>query len=287
MGGMTVIERDFVPIGHYRLPGPGRDGVARRRSEGLARLLHYGDEPVYVHARVTGGAVRIRSQGSCPVEAAWGLDRMRFALALDHDLRPFHRAFRNDPLIGPAIRRRPWSRPRRMADPFQALSWAITEQLIEAERAFEIQRRLVWRYGRHDAGLDLRDSPSPAAIAARSAPELEACDLSHGRSLAMIRAAREVQAGRVDLDQHEPAWARLRKIREVGSWTLEKLAVHGQGRDDQLPAGDLAYIKLVGRLARLGRRATEQEVREFFAPYAPFTALAGLYALIGPGNRSF
>ena len=37
-----------------------------------------------------------------------------------------------------------------------------------------------------------------------------------------------------------------------------------------LPAGDLAYVKLVGRLAGLGRRATEEEVREFFAPYAPY-----------------
>ena len=45
------------------------------------------------------------------------------------------------------------------------------------------------------------------------------------------------------------------------------LAFQGQGRDDQLPAGDLAYVKLVGRLAGLGRRATEEEVRAFFAPY--------------------
>jgi DNA-3-methyladenine glycosylase II len=65
----------------------------------------------------------------------------------------------------------------------------------------------------------------------------------------------------------------------VGSWTLEKLAFEGQGRDDQLPAGDLAYVKLVGRVAGLGRRATEDEVREFFVPYAPFAGLAGIYAL--------
>ena len=95
----------------------------------------------------------------------------------------------------------------------------------------------------------------------------------------MIRAGREVAAGRVDLERHEPAWERLRRIPHVGSWTLEKLAVGGQGRDDQLPAGDLAYVKLVGRLEGLGRRATEDEVRAFFAPYAPSGALAALYAL--------
>ncbi len=139
---------------------------------------------------------------------------------------------------------------------------------------------MVFRYGR-SLGDDLRDSPTPGALASRSAPELEACDLAHARSLALIRCAREVDLGRVDLSEHEPAWARLGRIPEIGPWTLERLAVHGQGRDDQLPAGDLAFVKLVGHLAGLGRRASVDEVREFFEPYGEFAALAGLYALAG------
>jgi DNA-3-methyladenine glycosylase II/AraC family transcriptional regulator of adaptative response / DNA-3-methyladenine glycosylase II len=97
----------------------------------------------------------------------------------------------------------------------------------------------------------------------------------------MIRVAREVASGRADLRQHESTWKRLMSIREIGTWTVDKLAYEGQGRDDMLPAGDLAYIKLVGRLARLGRRASEDEVREFFAPFAPFQGLAGTYLLLG------
>ncbi|HEV3375842.1 MAG TPA: hypothetical protein VG126_01025 [Thermoleophilaceae bacterium] len=48
-----------------------------------------------------------------------------------------------------------------------------------------------------------------------------------------------------------------------------------------LPALDVEYLKLVGALAGLGRRASEDEVREFFAPYEEHAGLAGLYALHG------
>jgi 3-methyladenine DNA glycosylase/8-oxoguanine DNA glycosylase len=131
----------------------------------------------------------------------------------------------------------------------------------------------------------MHDAPSAAALAAGAPAELEACGLTGTRALALRRASREVASGRADLAaaDPEPAWRRLRRISGIGAWTLEKLAFHGQGHDDRLPAGDLAYIKLVGHLAGLGRRATEDEVREFFAPYAPYRALAGVYALVRYG----
>ena len=280
-----MIEQDVQPAGPYALPSAGRDGVLRRHGQALERLLHDGDRQVVVRAWAVAGAVRLRAEARDREAAAHGIARLRFALCLDHDLRPFQRAFRRDPLIGPVIRRRPALRPRRLADPFEALAWAITEQLIETERAHAIQRRLVWRFGRKSACGRLRDSPSPAMLAGRSQAELQACDLAAARAAALRRAAREVARGRVDLAEHESAWWRLRAIPWIGSWTLEKLAFHGQGRDDQLPAGDLAYVKLVGRLARLGRRASEDEVREFFAPYAPFEGLAGVYALARAGAR--
>ena len=261
------------------MPGAGRDGVLRRRGQALCRLLHPGGEPVVVRAWATRSAVRLRAEARHRDAAAQGLKRMRFALGIDHDLSEFHARFRRDPLIGPAIRTRPFLRPRRRPEPFEALAWAICEQLIETGRANEIQRRIVRRFGPRSDCRTLRDVPAAALIGGRSPAELEACGLAGKRAIAMVRAAREVASGRADLDSHEPSWRRLRTIPNVGSWTLEKLAFEGQGRDDQLPAGDLAYVKLVGRAAGLGRRATEDEVREFFAPYAPYGGLAGIYAL--------
>ena len=228
-----------------------------------------------------GAVVRVAADAPTREAALYGIERMRFLCGLDQDLSDFHARFRSDPLIGPVIRRLPMIRPERKAEPFEALAFAITEQLIEGGRAYEIQRRLIRRWGTRSECGEWRDGPTAEALAGAAPAELSACDLAPKRALAMIRVAREVAAGRVDLDEHEPAWLRLRAIREIGTWTVEKLALEGQGRDDMLPAGDLAYIKIVGRLAGLGRRATEDEVREFFAPYAPFEGLAGTYVIAG------
>jgi 3-methyladenine DNA glycosylase/8-oxoguanine DNA glycosylase len=188
------------------------------------------------------------------------------------------------------VRRLPFVRVRRQPDPWETLAWAITEQLIDLERAVEIQKRLIAAFGPRAAGL--RDAPSPATIAARAPAELAACGLAPKRALAMIRVAREVAAGRVVLARAaseapqrsadlagDPAFARLLAIPEIGRWTVEMVALHGLGRLDVVPAGDLGYLKLIGRLTTGRPRAVadEAEVRGFFARYAPWAGLAGSY----------
>ena len=284
---VRTVEVDVAPIGPFRMPGCGRDRVMRRRDAVLERLLHVEDEPVVVRAWPAGGCVRIRAESGSRDAAETAVARMRFCLGVDHDLTPFIQAFKRDPLLGPLIRRRPWLRPRRRPAPFEALAWAICEQLIDGQRAAGIERRLVYRHGRRSRCGRLHDVPSARQIADLAPAQAEACGLSPRRAITMVKAAREVASGRADLGSHEPAWRRLRAIPGIGPWTVECLALHGQGRDDQLPAGDLAYIKLVGVLARLGRRATEEEVRCFFEPYAPFAGLAGTHLAVAAGSGAF
>ncbi len=268
----------------------GLDRVAQVRGGVLHRLLHCGDQPVAIRvAQLSPGRVLFGAQADSREAAEWGIERMRTALGVDQDLEPFYERFRFDPLIGAAVRADPGLRVAARPNPFEALMWAICEQLIEYERAAAIQRRIVARLGRRCAVTRLADVPPPAVVAAQAPALLASWDLSESRAIGLIRAAREVAAGRVDLSDpdHERGWRRLRAIRGLGSWTLQTMALTGQGRLDQLPAGDLAYLKLVGRL-RGGdprARATEEEVERFFAPYAPWTGLAGLHALRGAGAR--
>jgi 3-methyladenine DNA glycosylase/8-oxoguanine DNA glycosylase len=213
---------------------------------------------------------------------------MRFALGVDEDLRPFLAAFARDPLIGRSLRRRPWLRVSRRPEPFEALVWAICEQLIDYERAAAIQRRLVAALGRRWSGGpavagSLRDLPPASLIAATAPARLQSFDLAGSRALALVRAAREVARGRLDLHafEHEPGWRRLRAIPGIGAWTVEMLALSGQGRHDQLPAGDLNLLKLVGRALSGGDPAAladERQVREFFAPYGRWAGLAAVHA---------
>jgi 3-methyladenine DNA glycosylase/8-oxoguanine DNA glycosylase len=280
-----------VPGAPFQLPRlTGADRMLRRRGGVLERLLHHDDTPVVVKVALTAaGEVLFGAYAVNGDAAAYGIERMRFALGVDDDLRPFLRRFAGDPLIGRSLRRRPWLRPGRRPEPFEALVWAISEQLIEYERAAAIQRRLVAALGRRwtggeGIGSGLRDLPTAGVLANTAPALLRSFDLGAARALTLVRAAREVARGHVDLysPDHERGWLRLRAIPGIGPWTVEMLALHGQGRDDQVPAGDLGLLKLVGRYLSGGdphALAQEQEVRELFAPYGEWAGLAACHLL--------
>jgi 3-methyladenine DNA glycosylase/8-oxoguanine DNA glycosylase len=221
---------------------------------------------------------RLRAPG--PAQLGVALERMRFALGVDDDLTEFYRRFRRDPLLGPLIRRRPHLRPRRRPWPWEALAWAVVKQLIESGRAARIQRRIVGRWGpRLGRERQLRDVPTAELIGGRAPAELEATGLSPKRSIALAAVARQIAAGRV-LPGEARSDPRLLAIPEIGPWTVQCLGLFGRGEADSLPAGDLMFLKLVGRLADLGRRATVEEVEEFYAPYEPFRGLAGAWTCL-------
>jgi len=297
---------EVEPPWPFRLGGGSADGLARRTGShppSLQRLLHLRGERVHVGVvQPAPDRVLFAARAGSEAAAAEGIARMRFATGVDDDLRAFHDAFRGDPVLGRAVRAHPHLRVRRRPVPWEALVAAITEQLIEFDRAVAIQRRLIGALGARCPATGLRDAPPPAAVAAATPARLAAFDLAPRRALALRRVAREVTSGRADLDgamgEHESARItgpfgappaagrraeavarRLLAIPDVGPWTVEMLALHGLGRHDVIAAGDLGYLKIVGRLltGRPYARAEIPDVRGFFAPYGAWKGLAGEY----------
>ncbi len=296
-----ALELEVRPRAPYRLPRGSDDRTLRIVGGVATRLLAVEGRPVLARAwQAAPGRIRFRAETVDPAlvrlpacadrelapagadELALATERMRFVLGVDLDLGEFHRRFRRDPLVGPLIRRLPSFRPRLRVWPWEALAAAVVGQLIEAQRAVTIERRIVGRWGpRIGEGRDaLRDVPAAATIAGRAPAELAAMDLAPNRAAALRRVARVVAGGRCRLDSAS-ADRRLLAIPQIGPWTVRCLRLFGRGEMDALPAGDLGYIKLVGRLAGLGRRASVAEVEEFYAPYEPYRGMVGTITLAG------
>jgi 3-methyladenine DNA glycosylase/8-oxoguanine DNA glycosylase len=272
------------------------------RSGVATRLLHVDGSPVLARAwqpardrvrfraeaidpaRISRPAIAMRPcagpAGSEQLEEA--IACMRRALWVDVDLAEFHRRFRRDPLVGPLIRRMPGFRPSGRPWPWEALAAAVVGQLIEASRAALIERRIAGRWGpRFGQGrYALRDVPGPTVIAGRAPAEIESMELAGRRAVALRRLARDVAAGRCRIESADGD-QRLLAMPQIGPWTVQCLGFFGRNELNSLPAGDLGYIKLVGRLNGGGRRATIPEVEEFYAPYEPYRGLVGALTLAG------
>jgi DNA-3-methyladenine glycosylase II len=307
---MGSLEVEVRPASPYRLPRGSSDRTLRVEGGVARRLLHVEQAPVLVRAwQPARDRVVIRAEAIDPGLLHWprdaatirrarraaaevapagrfqlctAVERMRFALGVDYDLTAFHQRFRRDPLLAPLIHRAPHHRPRRVPWAWEALATAVVGQLIEASRAAVIERRIVGRWGARfgDGPRALRDVPAAATIAGRAPAELQAMDLSGPRAVALCKLARLATSGRCDIADPETD-PRLLAIPEIGPWTVQCLGLYGRGDMDSLPYGDLGYIKLVGVLAGLGRRATIPEVERFYEPYAPYRGLVGSLTLSG------
>ena len=145
----------------------------------------------------------------------------------------------------------PAFRPRRTPWPWEALASAVVGQLIEADRAARIERRIVGRWGARlgDGREALRDVPGGGDDRRPGAGRTGArWTWRRAAPMALRRVAREVAAGAAS-SAGAAADRRLLALPQIGPWTVQCLGLFGRGDMDSLPAGDLAYIKLVGRLA--------------------------------------
>ncbi len=286
--GLTATAAATVELrGPLRLPSRSHD-TTRGDRERVVRLVHLDREPAVLEARHLGGALALTAHARDERTATAALARARFWSWVDDDLTPFLERFADDRLIGASIASAPWLRPYRRPVPFEVLACAVCEQLITDERAQAIKRSIAWRHGPQLDGL--RDFPDERAVARLAPAELQRCGLAAARAATLIRAAREVASGRADLldaAAAERVWRRLRAIPGIGSWTLSTLALHGQGHNDALPAGDHAYRTLVGEAltGRTGAKVDEADVVAFLEPYAGWRGIAGWH-LLRTGSRA-
>ncbi|MFN2387927.1 MAG: DNA-3-methyladenine glycosylase, partial [Thermoanaerobaculia bacterium] len=257
------------------------------------RLLAVGHGGLLVTVRQTGPvgkpalSVSLRGEAARSLDARCAAERLvAVGLGAGPDVRPFYRAFRDDPLLSRPLRHFRGLRVAGTASLWEALVTAVLSQQVSLVFAYDMRRELALAFGRKArfGGETFVAFPSPARIAAQRLRTLRGFRLSGAKAGTVMRLAESFATGALSeaaiagLPDDE-AIARLVEIKGVGAWTAEIGLLRGQGRADIFPGGDLGVVKyLATRLLGHPERVTEREMRDFAERWRPYRGLALVYA---------
>ena len=203
-------------------------------------------------ARVTqkpDGRLDVSIESAEPAEA---LLRLRFVLAADDDHTEFLRRFRDDPLIGNAVRTLEGMRPIRTATVTHSLLKAVCGQLIEAKAARVLEGRLVRLASREHEGLRL--PPQRHTFQRFTRADLARHGLVSRKGSALLRLTRELDLERLHGVSTDVAARRIERERGLGPWSAGMVCLFGLGRYECGLVGDLGLVKLrLGAARPLGR----------------------------------
>ncbi len=188
---------------------------------------------------------------------------------LDVDPAPFISITERDPVLGQIVRDLPGIRPLLVAEPYEALIFAIVGQQVNIAFARRMKIALIEKFGRrmHVDSREFRLLPEPGRIAALEPAELLALQFSRQKASYLIELSRSIVNGDLDLWSLgnlpcAEAIDELVRHRGIGRWTAEYVMMRGLGAADSIPAGDLGLRKIIGLAYGLGRTASEAEVRD-------------------------
>jgi DNA-3-methyladenine glycosylase II len=279
--GRTVAHMPGSPL--TVLGGMTEDGVFHR-----AVTLGGNSVLLSVHSTGTPSEPRLNLQVDgvqlSPETVQAAVHYIQSLFCLTEDLSPLHELSLRDPVIDSLLSSFTGLRPFIIADPFEALLWAVIGQQINTTFARKLSRTLVTLSNRQlivgDTSYPLL--PAPEDVAALDEDILRANQFSRQKAATILRMSRAIISGELDLVAletlpDEEAIAALTKFNGIGRWTAEVVLLRGYGRFTIIPAGDVALRAVIGRAYGLGRAATEQEVREFAEPWASMRGVLTVY----------
>ncbi len=278
---------DFhLTVGHqtyYR----GKAGADLYADGTYYRALRHGNGVVVASASPDGPAgLRVTLPNGGSQEAlTFAADAFARLLGFDIDLAGFYAMLAEDGVLRGAVGSPHGLRPTRAESVFEALVMAIAAQQISGAVARTIRDGLVRTYGEpaEADGHELQAFPTAAALLdagteALRAQKLSARKVEYIQGVARHTAEGSLEPERFEAMDDEEAVAELTAIRGIGRWTAEWVLMRALGRQDLLPAGDLALRRVVSELYFDGETITEQQLAAFAAErWRPYRGLTTTY----------
>ncbi|MEB2346724.1 MAG: DNA-3-methyladenine glycosylase 2 family protein [Deltaproteobacteria bacterium] len=255
---------------------PGVEAVDGR---GYRRTIAAGGATGVVEVALAAGggqlAATIRLAAAVP--RAPLVARLRRLFDLDAPLGPIAATLSADPLLARLVAARPGLRVPGAWDPFELAVRAILGQQVTVAAATALAGRLAAVYGEPLApgapapGLVF---PPPARLAAADLAPL-GMPRARAAAIAGLAAAAAADAGLfAEAPSLEAAVARLRRLRGVGEWTAQYIAMRALRAPDAFPPGDTGLLRA---LATRAGRPTPAQLLARAERWRPFRAYAALH----------
>lgn len=204
-------------------------------------------------------------------------------LGLQQNIAEFEERFATHKHIGRLIEKNPGLRVTLVASPFEAISWAITGQLISIHAAISIRRKLIQLAGmQHSAGLLCY--PDAKIISTCSIESLRSAGLSQAKAQTLLALSHYFLSNKLDLNkiqlnqkEIDHLSNELLKIKGIGPWSINYALLRGLGWLDGSLHGDVAVRRGLQKLLGTEEKISEKETREWLEEFSPWRALVAAH----------
>ena len=271
-------------------------GVEQVVDDTYFRTVIVDAEPGVIECRhlARDDSIALSLHGIATAEIFQVVQRVRELLDLDAPVREISDLFKTDKMLNPLVKMHAGIRVPGAWDGFELTVRAILGQQISVKAATTLAGRIVQRYGRRialPASLAKRADdlnlgfafPMPQEIARVRFNDI---GLVKSRAETIRLIARAVTSGDIKFDNtQDPQEFRdsLMKVRGIGDWTAQYVAMRALKYPDAFPASDLGLLKAMDSGGKISAADLKQRA-EAWRPWRAYAALLLWSSLSGSGG---
>lgn len=263
-----------------------RELLHRVENGKISKAIYAGDEKILftIHTDETHLVIQFLNHTPTLYQKAYAINYVSEWLDLRTDLKPFYNRVKDDPLIGPLVKKYYGYRIVGQPDLFESLVWAVIGQQINLTFAYTLKQRFVEQFGEK---ISYKDQsyylfPSCQTVAQLTPESLLALQFSKQKANYAIGIAQVFASGEITKESLQPlslaeGKEKLMNIKGIGNWTANYALMKTFRYPDAFPLEDVGLHNAIKNLKGMKSKPTLNQVKRIFKKYKGWEAYATLY----------